>query len=234
MLRAVGQVPEGLLSADEQARVDELRRSDPDDIPSVTLAMLLEAFYMSEDLPASRAVYGRDVTREEARKWVEVLRAGGDAGMAGSVFQIAGIIPTALGAGLWDGFDRPTGQLNGWARLGVGLALVAASLAGGVYLYRHQPEDRRESIRGGFVNALELSGAFFLESERATSRLSRALPDQPDWGQLIRERDRDSVLTRACLHQLARSRRSHRSAVELAEDSPRSVSDRLLRRCAKS
>lgn len=122
LLRAVWEVPEGLLSANEQARVDELRTIDPDDIPSVTLAIVLEAFYMSEDLAASRAVYGREVNREEAREWVEVLRAGGDAGMAGTVFQLAGLIPTALGAGIWEAFNRLTSELKGWARFGLGLA----------------------------------------------------------------------------------------------------------------
>jgi len=219
LLRAVRDVPEGLLSADEQARVEELRRRDPDDIPSVTLAMLLEAFYMSEDLAASKAVYGREVTRNEARRWVDVLRAGADAGMVGSVFQVAGIIPMAVGAGLWEGFDRLTRQMNGWARLG--LALFATSITGGVYLYRRQPEERRQTIREGFLNALELGGAFVVELERANSRLARAVPDQPDWDQLLRDRDRSQVLTRACLHRLARSRRSHLSAVELAEELPR-------------
>lgn len=220
LLRAVWEVPEGLLSANEQARVDELRTIDPDDIPSVTLAIVLEAFYMSEDLAASRAVYGREVNREEAREWVEVLRAGGDAGMAGTVFQLAGLIPTALGAGIWEAFNRLTSELKGWARFGLGLALAAIGAASGVYLYRRQPEERREGIRGGLVNAIEFSGAFLLEFEDATSRLSRALPDQPGVDQLLQERDRDTVLTRACLHQLARSRRSHSSAVELAEELP--------------
>lgn len=221
LLRAVREVPEGLLSADEQARVDELRTRDPDDIPSVMLAMLLEAFYMSEDLTASKAVYGREVTRNEASRWVDVLRAGADAGMVGSAFQVAGIIPTAVGAGLWEGFDRLTGQLNSWAKLGIGLALVAKSVAGGVYLYRRQPAERRLSIRGGLLDALEFGGALLIESERASSRLSRAVPDQPDWDQLLRERDRGLVLARACLHTLARSRRSHLSAVELAEELPK-------------
>lgn len=213
LLRAVRQVPEALLSTEEQARVERLRVEDADDIPSVTLALLLRAFYMSEDLRACRAVYGREFSSDEVRAWREVLSAGGDAGVVGSLFQLGAMITAGLGMGAWGVFDKLTGGLNPWLRLAIAGVLVS----GGGYLYHRMPAERREGIRNGFGQALNVAGAFTAEYFAATSRMNQALPKGPSWEQLASEQQRRNVLTRACVHALARAPRGHHSAVELAE-----------------
>jgi predicted nucleic acid-binding protein len=50
--------PIGLLTADEQARIDVLHVRDPDDVPSATLALLLQAPLVSGDKRLTQAVYG--------------------------------------------------------------------------------------------------------------------------------------------------------------------------------
>lgn len=212
LIRAVRQVPDGLLSTEEQARVEVLRIEDSDDIPSVTLALLLRAFYMSEDLKACRTVYGRKFSNDEVRAWREVLRAGGDAGVVGSLFQVGAMVTGALGVGLWGLFDKATGGLNPWLR-----SLIAGVLVlGGGYLYHRMPEERRDGIRSGLGQAFSVAGAFTAEYVAATTRMNRALPAVPSWEELACEQERRNVLTRACLHALARAQ-GHQSAVELAE-----------------
>jgi hypothetical protein len=55
---AIGEGHLGWLSPAELARVQHLARpdQDPDDVPSATLALLLQAFFLSGDRKALRAV----------------------------------------------------------------------------------------------------------------------------------------------------------------------------------
>jgi len=75
----------------------EKQQAARDDIPSVTLALLLQAFYLSEDKSACEAVYGVRFSSEEVRRWLEVLRAGGDAGVIGSLFQATALLTGLFG-----------------------------------------------------------------------------------------------------------------------------------------
>jgi hypothetical protein len=146
-----------------------------------------------------------------------VLRAGGDAGVVANLFQEVAMLTGALGVGIWGAFDSLTGDLNPWVRLAIASTLVA----GGGYLYRRQPDHRRERFRDGLSRGFEVLGAFAEEYMTVTARLDRALPMKPSWEQLAHEQQRAHILTRACLYQLTRSRQGHRSAVELAEELPR-------------
>jgi len=177
LLRAVRQVPDGLLSTEEQDRVEVLRVDDPDDIPSVTLALLLRAFYMSEDLKACRAVYGREFSNDEVRAWREVLGAGGDAGVVGSLFQVGADAHRCPGMGVWGLFDKLTGSLNPWIRL----LIAGVVIGGGGYLYHRMPEERRDGVRNGLEQALNVAAAFSAEYVAAITRMNRALPAAPSW-----------------------------------------------------
>ncbi len=211
LLRVVRQVPEGLLSAEEQDRVEKLRGEDADDIPSVTLALLLRAFYMSEDRKAIRAVYGREFSRDEVRAWREVLSAGGDAGAIGTLFHAGAMLTGGLGLGIWGIFDKLTGSLNPWLKFLIAVVLVG----GGGYLYHRMPEERRVGFRNGVGQAFSVVGAFSAEYVQAIARVDRALPAVPSWQQLAGEQQRRTVLTRACVHALARAQ-GDQSAEELA------------------
>ncbi|MCL5047579.1 MAG: PIN domain-containing protein [Firmicutes bacterium] len=193
LLRVVHQVPEGLLSAEEQDRVETLRGQDPDDIPSVTLALLLRAFYMSEDRKAIRAVYGREFSREEVRAWREVLSAGGNAGVIGSLFQAGAMLTGGLGIGIWGIFDKLTGSFSPWLKV----LIAAALIGGGRYLYLQVPEERRVGFRNVIGQAFRVAGAFSAEYVEATARVDRALPAVPSREQLAGEQQPRNVLTRA-------------------------------------
>jgi predicted nucleic acid-binding protein len=211
LLRVVCKVPEGLLSAEEQDRVEKLRGEDADDIPSVTLALLLRAFYMSEDRKAIRAVYGREFSRDEVRAWREVLSAGGDAGAIGTLFHAGAMLTEGLSLGIWDIFDKLTGSRNPWLKF-----LVSVVLAGGAgYLYHRMPEERRVAFRNRVGQAVSIAGAIGAEYKQANARVDRALPAVPSWEQLAGEQQRRAVLTRACVYTLARAQ-GDQSAEELA------------------
>ena len=193
LLRAVREVPEGLLSVEEQARVEILRAVDPDDAPSVTLALLLGAFYLSTDINACEAVYGVRFSAEEVRRWLEVLHTSGDAGVVGSLFQVSAMLTGLLGTGIWGAFDRLTRGLNPWIKL----AIASVLAVGGGYLYQRQTDERRQHFRDGLSRVIELFGALATEYVAATVRLNQALPELPVWERLAGEEHRTDVL--ACL-----------------------------------
>jgi hypothetical protein len=98
---------------------------DPDDVPSATLALLLEAFYLSNDSDALRAVYGQAADLTEHDRWLQVLRLGGDVGELGRMLQLAINIAGLLGRGLASGVKRLVRTVGPWGVVPLGvLALV--------------------------------------------------------------------------------------------------------------
>ena len=85
----------------ERARICHLARpdQDPDDVPSATLALLLEAFFLSGDRRPLRAVYG-DAGLAGHEEWVSILKAGGDAGELGRSFTLAVNVASLAGQGV--------------------------------------------------------------------------------------------------------------------------------------
>lgn len=215
-LRVVADVDDALLSPEESARVDELRSKDPDDVPSAVLSLVLQGFYLSTDGPATTAVYGTKVASAELQAWRAVLQAGGDAGMLGVLFETTVVVTGALGNGVWQLFDRLTRALPGWARV----VVVGACLLGGGYLVHKMSEDAKRSVGRGLDHAMRVVAAVSGEHAAAIERLRVATPAMPSWDELATSRDPESVLARACLHTLARSKTSDRSAAELAEQLP--------------
>jgi len=96
------------------------------------------------------------------------------------------------------------------------LLTAGVVIGGGGYLYQRMPEKRRDGVRNGLGQALNVAAAFIAEHVAATTRMNRALPAAPIWERLAGEQQRRKVLTRACLHTLGRAQ-GHQSAVELAE-----------------
>jgi|SRR5215472_297667 len=70
-----------------------------------TLALLLQAFFLSNDRKALRAVYG-DADLAEHHRWVDVLKAGGDAGELGKLFALITNLVTLAGKGMISGARR--------------------------------------------------------------------------------------------------------------------------------
>jgi predicted nucleic acid-binding protein len=205
LLRIV-DVPSGLLTAVETQRVQRLEAVDPDDVPSVTLTLLLGGFFLSEDARACRAVYGESGSAEQRRQWLGVLQAGGDAGQLRSLLH-GGVL---VGRGLWELLRvlaaRP------W--LLVPAAAFAATAAA-----RWTPE-RTARLRAVAGDVVEGLGAIATAQTEAARRFQRACVPLPDWDAVADELPARAVLTRALLVQLARAPGGPCSAAELAASLP--------------
>jgi len=202
----------GLLDPDEAARIGELSVVDPDDVPSATLALLLEAFYLSNDTDALHAVYGRDAELSEHTKWLEVLKAGGDAGELGRMFQLAVNVVGLLGSGVTSAVRRLVTAVGPWSLVPLGLLAVL--------FFTRASGATKQRVK----SAAASTGTFLLQMYAAHQevllRFQHVAPTVPSWGALAGTNPPESVLTRACLHTLARSPMSDRSAAELARQLP--------------
>lgn len=201
---------EELLSPQEVQRVTRL--SDPDDRPSVTLALALGAYFLTEDRAARLAVYVNDANAEERRRWLEPLMRGGDAGELWKLIIATMAIPTALVGGLWN-LSKSLYEKSPWL---LGTALGISIFFGA----RIKKENYRRL--GGFVGE---ATTYFVESvinpyNECVARFNEVAPPIPSWTELLTSNARDTVLARACLQKLARSRKSPTSARKLAAELP--------------
>lgn len=205
-------VPASLLSPDEAARVGRLAQIDPEDVPSVRLALVLGAFYLSNDSHALRAAYGLEVDLTEHKKWVEVLKAGGDAGELGRMFHVAIAMLGLLGGGVIAGAKRIATAVGLWGLVPLGLASAL--------LVKGTSDDTKQRLKSAAAFAgiafLHLSAAY----REVLTRFERVAPAVPSWDALAATNDPEAVVTRACLYTLARSAMSERSAEELAQQLP--------------
>jgi hypothetical protein len=206
-------VPFDLLDPAESRRIADLRAEDPDDVPSATLALALGAFFLSEDIPALRAVYGPGVNIEEHRAWLEVLKAGGDAGELSTMTFGAMMVPTVATAGLF--------RLSRWlARTYSPWLLPLIALGVGLFVAQLSPDARKK-----VGSALAQTGTALLNLyaayEAACERFEAAAPQVPTWASLVQTNDRRTVLARACLYELARSLENPASAQMVARALPR-------------
>lgn len=199
-----------LLSPEERKSIDALR--DRDDTPSAMLSLVLGAFYLTEDGPARRAVYGVDVDADERRRWLAPLMSGGDAGELWKLILTAAAVPTVAIAGLWN-LDRWLYGRSPWA--------LAAVLGSAVLLAaRTKPDNYRR-----FGAAMGQAATYFSDGvvgpyNESLARFNAMAPPMPSWNALTGTNDRDAVLTRACIHKLARSRKSPMSVRELRVELP--------------
>lgn len=204
-------LPRHLLDPSEVERVQVLEEIDPDDVPSVTLALAIEAFYLSEDGPALRAVYGGAVDRTAHHAWLECLMAGGDAGQLGKLIFSAGALPMAVGAGLVAGARRIADRFSPGVLMAIGLGL-----AGAVWL-RPPSETTKQKIGD---TAIEIGFALLYASARyqaAYAEFARMTPTVPCPKELTVRNCGDAVRIRLAMHQLARVPHGQMSAGELAK-----------------
>lgn len=216
LLRLVAEIPQGLLSANEEKQIGILARTDPDDVPSATLALLIGGFYLSEDIPATTAVYGRSRTPEQLREWRQALAAGGDAGAIYSMFEAAIVAARLAGMGL-GGLISAGRALPPWLQ-----GVAAATAATGAF---HAWQNFDVEHRKGLARLLEqlLHGIATMSEihQGATIQLDAVCAAMPSMEDLLRDRSAQDVLTRASLRELARSRCGILSASEIAQVLPR-------------
>jgi predicted nucleic acid-binding protein len=198
------QVSQTLLTPDETNRIEKLRFVDPDDVPSVTLALILGAFYLSDDKRALRAVYGPEANLWRHGELLELLKAGGDAGELGQMLQVVtGLIRGLGSAGLRNASQRvgPSGVI-----LAGGLAFVG---------YRRLSAETRATVARGVTTGLAALAEAYVEWQTHLRAFRRASPALPSWEFMAETNASSDVLTRACLHTLARIGASNCSAAEL-------------------
>lgn len=202
----------GLLSRSEVKRVDELQVRDPDDVPSAMLALALGAFYVTEDAHARFAVYGVEASVSERNNWLEPLKCAGDAGELHKLVVIASAVPTLTVASAWN-LGRWLYEKSPWAvAIGAGLGLFLAA--------RVKPDAYRSIGSALGQGALRFADGVIRPYTENLERLAEVLPELPSWEELVADTDRDSVLTRACLHTLARSRKSLMTVRDLVDELP--------------
>ena len=202
-------VPPGLLTPDEVERIEVLRAADADDIPSVTLALILGALYLSEDRPALRAVYGSDADLWRQGQLLELLRAGGDAGQLGEILQLITGLIGGLGA---------AGVKGAWQRLGpAGLLVVAGIVFMGS---RRVSTETKAKLRSGLTAGLTAFCEVYSEWQSHLRRFGAASPNLPSWQEIAGTNLSTDVLTRACLFNLARAGASNCSSAELKSRLP--------------
>ncbi len=207
---------EELLGPGEADRIASLSDVDPDDVPSAKLAFVLQAFFLSNDRAALRAVYGPDLDVDEHEAWLQVLRAGGDAGELGQLMQFGINVIGLLGQGAASGLKRLGARFGWWA-----LLPLAAGFA--VVVRRASPKTKERitsSARSLGAALLETVAPVLAAYRTARERFERLIPGQPTWEALAETSRPEAVLVRACLHTLVRSPQGHRSARELAGDLP--------------
>lgn len=163
-------VSPSLLTPDETARLDELRmrKKDRNDIPSVTLALALGAFYLSSDKPALRAVYGPGAGLSKHDELLHALKAGGDAGELGQMLQVTTGLTVVLGGWIIEGVRRL------WRGLGPGGALVIALL---LYLgYTKVKPETKTKIRSAAATTLVALAEAHGEYQAALASFRQAAP----------------------------------------------------------
>lgn len=200
-------VPDDLLTPDERARLADLSAQGSKDIPSVKLAMVLGAFYNTVDRPALHAVYGAQVDVAAHDEWRDILRAGGDAGQLSEMAQMAYRLVVGLAVAGFQGVRsllRLTGPLG---VVPIGLALYLA--------HRRISPQAKERIGSGLAAALDAFAEGYAVYCQVRQRFEEAAASVPSWGELSTALIPEAVLTRACLHTLARAGTSNCSARQL-------------------
>jgi predicted nucleic acid-binding protein len=216
ILRVV-DVPNGLLYPDEAARVRVLATSghphgDPDDVPTAQLGLLLDAPVLSKDKNLLRAVYGDQHDIVAHGEWLDTLRAGGDAGPLGE-FLMAGYMLTAgIGIGSYRLIAR-TVKVFGWA-----LTVTFAGLGTLGVRFLATPETKAKVMTGVktvTAEGWELLQTVLLSLGEAQTQVEAMAPKSAPFRDGYVAED---VLTRVCIHNVARARSGHVSAERLNQE----------------
>ena len=208
-----------LLNPQEKSRIETLAKIDSDDVPSAMLALVLEAFNLSEDGRPLHAVSGDRVDLKAHHQWVETLKAGGDAGELGQMFHFFVWVFAILVGAIVTPVKALVTRMRWWS-------LVPFALASVLAIKYTSPEAKR-SIRSAAVSTGKVLDPAFAVCHEVSGvyrdmleRFESAAPFVPSWGELAITNQKEAVLLRAFLHTLARSAMSDRSARELADALP--------------
>jgi predicted nucleic acid-binding protein len=210
----VGEGHLAWLAPAELARIRHLAEpgQDPDDVPSAALALLLEAFFLSEDRKPLRAVYGNAYPAGRHREWVSILKAGGDAGELEKTLTLAINLSGLAAQGVTAGARRIAAATSPWVLVAAGLGMTWWCLS--------RPVGTRQRLTSTAGSALICALGAAVAYQEVRDQFTSAAPKVPGWASLAADLPPAAVLGRACLHTLARSPGGDRSAAELATELP--------------
>jgi len=204
---------EAMLTPEEFTRIERLRVDrDVDDVPSAILALVIGAFFLSEDAAPHEAVHGRKMSAAERCAWLPVIRHGGDSAELYRMVAIATAVPV-LGV---------TGALYAvralWTRAPA-LLFVGAALA--LTIATRVPRSRYAEAGSVALDVMtKFSTHVYEPYMQAVETFRGALPPFPGWDGLVEQTTREAALARACCYRLARSRRTPMTARELGRELP--------------
>jgi predicted nucleic acid-binding protein len=207
VLRVV-EPPGGSLTAAEADRIEQLRQKDPDDIPTATLALLLEAPLISSDKAPTRAVYGPDANVRSQQELLELLAVAGEAGQLQEHAASATTAAVAATYGLW-ALGKRMFRLPAPVLLGVG-ALAAVALP-------RVPPQRREQLRRAGATVWEFVTEIAGLDAELSAQVAAARPLAPELDGDF-ELSVEPLLERELMWTMARQGSSQRTVAELVDD----------------
>ena len=200
LLRVVDGLPSGMWTAGEEARISELERRDPDDVPAARLALAVGAYFVSTDGGPLEAVYGRPVDASIHDKWVTTLKSGGDAHELANVLEAGALLARLVGSAA-----AATPSPTSTAVLAVSGLLAAYATAG-------SPRRARMRAAAGAAGAVALGVlGSYMEATSAIAALAAPPPGRDDVASMPAE----ARAARACLVEFCRSPQPTLSASEL-------------------
>ncbi|WP_416903524.1 PIN domain-containing protein [Micromonospora echinospora] len=220
LLRCV-EVPAGLTTVAEQERLDYLaqppatsRYCDPDDVPTATLALLLNAALLSKDKAPGRAVYGETHDHVAHAQWRGELSAVGDLGPLGRLVHALNSLLGLAAEGVFHGVTAAARRVP-WPWLVIG-ALATA----GAVRYAVTPETRarvQAALGAGLSTTAATVAEILAQRDAARRQFETLQPTQPGGDEIIGNHDSSAALTRMCLYRLARCPQRDLSARELTD-----------------
>jgi predicted nucleic acid-binding protein len=208
VLRIVDPIPRSALTDPELDRVHELERQDPDDVPAALLALATRAVLLSEDKTLLEAVYGEVGPSRDLRRWVQHLKAGGDASELAALLEGGVAVLRLVGMG-------------GAAALrsSIGAAFVGSVTAGLLVRYFRAPATERSRLRRSFSDVGGVVVEVLEEFERAVGTLTRVAAPMPE-ERALRTMRPEGRLVRACLTTMGAAKGSMHSARSLRSELP--------------
>jgi len=200
-------VDDAMLAPEELWRVRHLLASK--DVPSVKLAIVLSAFYLTQDQAAWKAVYDRDVTAEALLDWVTPLRDGGDIEVLGDTAALLMLVPFVTAERFIE-FGTMMAAETPW----VFWPTVAASVG---FVLAKTTKSGLKSVVASIGTGFEVLFQCMQPYQDALERFRAAAPSARAWPVLSRDIEQRALLSRASLGALASTPTGEASAAELAK-----------------